>query len=115
MTIVRHGQTPIMHRAVAHGGTLYLGGIVADDFSLDMEGQTAQICRKIDAVLASAGSDRSKLLAATLYITDMSMKDKMNAAWTAWLPAEQRPARATIGVADLGKGVLIEIVVTAAV
>ncbi|MFN8723306.1 MAG: RidA family protein [Rhodospirillales bacterium] len=114
MTIVRHGQTPIMHRAVAHGGTLYLGGIVAEDFTLDMEGQTAQVCRKIDAVLASAGSDRSRLLAATIYITDMSMKDKMNAAWTAWLAPDQRPTRATIGVADLGKGVLIEIVVTAA-
>ena len=114
MTIVRHGLAPIMHKAVAHAGTLYLGGIIADDLSLDMEGQTAQICRKIDAVLAMAGSNNSRLLAATMYITDMAMKDKMNAAWTAWLAPELRPARATIGVADLGKGVLIEVVVTAA-
>jgi enamine deaminase RidA (YjgF/YER057c/UK114 family) len=114
MTIVRHGLAPIMHRVVAHGGVLYLGGIIADDLSLDMQGQTAQICRKIEVVLASAGSDRSRLLTAQMFITDMSMKDKMNAAWLAWLTPDQLPARATIGVADLGKGVLIEVVVTAA-
>ncbi len=53
-------------------------------------------------------------LATMIYITDFSQKDGMNEAWLSWLPAEHLPTRATIGVADLGEGVLIEIVVTAA-
>ncbi|MCW4113446.1 RidA family protein [Aurantimonas sp. MSK8Z-1] len=108
-------QTPIMHRMVEHNGVVYLGGIVADDRSQSMGGQTAQICEKIDALLAEAGTDKTKLLTAMLYITDMSQKDAMNQAWTRWIEAGDLPTRATIGVADLGKDILIEIVVSAAV
>ncbi|PJR09843.1 RidA family protein [Sinorhizobium meliloti] len=112
--IQRTGQTKIMHRVVEGNGTLYLGGIVADDTAASMEHQTRQICAKIDAVLASAGSDKSKLLSAQLFITDMKAKEAMNKAWTEWLSPDQLPARATIGVADLGSPeILIEVVVTA--
>jgi enamine deaminase RidA (YjgF/YER057c/UK114 family) len=109
----RHQQTPIMHRVVEHNGVLYFGGVVADDFSLPMKGQTEQICAKLDKLLAELGSSREKLLSATLFITDMSQKSGMNEAWTAWIPAAALPARATLGVADLGQGVLIEVVITA--
>lgn len=109
----RHMQTPIMHRVVEHDGVLYFGGVVADDFSLPMKGQTEQICAKLDKLLGEVGSSKEKLLSATLFITDMSQKAGMNEAWTAWIPAEALPARATLGVADLGKDVLIEIVITA--
>lgn len=112
--IKRTNQTPIMHRFVEHNGAIYFGGVVADDVSQGMGGQTAQICQKLDKLLAEAGADRSKLLSATLYVTDMSKKAEMNEAWTAWIPASDLPARATVGVAELGKGVLIEVVVTAA-
>ncbi len=112
--ITRTHPTPIMHRFVEHNGTIYFGGVIADDVSEGMGGQTAQICRKLDALLAAAGSDRTKLLSATLYVTDMSKKTEMNEAWTAWIAASDLPARATLGVAELGKNVLIEVVVTAA-
>ncbi len=112
--VTRHMQTPIMHRAVEHGGTVYLAGVVADDMTLSMKGQTAQTLAKIEKLLAEVGSSKKKLLAATLFITDMGQKEAMNEAWNELLAPEDKPARATIGVADLGKGVLIEIVVTAA-
>lgn len=107
-------QTKIMHRVVEHGGVLYLGGITADDTTVGMGGQTSQICAKIDKLLALAGSDKTRILSAQIFITDMSLKGEMNDAWTAWMPAEHLPARATVGVADLGTPTtLIEIVVTA--
>jgi enamine deaminase RidA (YjgF/YER057c/UK114 family) len=108
-------KTPIMHRMVEHNGVLYLGGIVADDRSQTMGGQTAQICEKIDKLLAEAGTDKTKLLTAMLYVTDMSQKGEMNEAWTSWIAGDDLPTRATIGIANLGENVLIEIVVSAAI
>ncbi len=112
--IKRHIQTRINHRVVEHGGVLYFGGLVADDKSQDMKGQTAQICRKIDDLLAQVGSSKENLLTAMIYISDFAQKDGMNDAWLEWLPAEHLPTRATIGVAELGKDTLIEVVVSAA-
>jgi enamine deaminase RidA (YjgF/YER057c/UK114 family) len=99
---------------VTHQGTVYVGGVAADDFSLDMAGQTRQICDKLDGLLQSVGSSKGDLLAAQIFITDMSAKPAMNEVWTSWLAPADLPTRATIGVADLGPGVLIEIVCTAA-
>ena len=112
--IRRHTRTPIMHRVVEHGGVLYFGGIVADDRSKDMAGQKQDILEKVGQLLQENGSDRTRLLAATIYVTDMSQKDAMNAAWTAWFGADDLPTRATVGVNELGPGALLEIVVTAA-
>ncbi|CAM4072883.1 RidA family protein [Paracoccus yeei] len=111
--ITRHIPTRINHRVVEAGGILHFGGLIADDLSLDMKGQTAQICQKIDALLAQVGSSKDKLVTAMLYITDFDQKEGMNEAWLEWLPAEHLPTRATIGVAELGKNVLIEVVVSA--
>ncbi|KHJ53165.1 endoribonuclease L-PSP [Aureimonas altamirensis] len=113
--MVKRGlQTPIMHRFVEHNGIIAFGGLIADDLSQTMGGQTAQICQKLDKLLAEAGTDKSKLISAMLYVTDMGQKAEMNQAWTSWIDAADLPTRATIGVADLGKNVLIEVVVTAA-
>src|ERR1700761_3605626 len=99
---IRHVPTPIAHRAVVHGETIYLAGMVADDKSLSVGGQTSQILQKLDALLKTLNSDASRLLSATIYLTDMRGKDEMNAAWTAFFNPEDLPARATIGVAQLG-------------
>lgn len=112
--ITRHVPTRINHRIVEAAGLLHFGGLTADDKSLDMQGQTAQICGKIDALLAGVGLDKDHLVTATIYITDFGQKEGMNAAWLDWLAADRLPARATIGVATLGKDTLVEIVVTAA-
>lgn len=113
--IVRREKTKIMHRVVEHSGVVYLGGVIADEVNgTSMRDQAAEVCGKIEKLLSDAGSDKSKLLSATVFITDMSQKAEMNDVWTSWLPAEDLPCRATIGVSDLGQNVLIEIVVTAA-
>ena len=109
----RHNQTPIMHRVVEHNGIIFVGGTTCDDESLDMTGQTREILAKLDKYLAEAGSDKTKLLSATIFITDMALKPQMDAVWKEWLLPESFPTRATVGVADLGGNTLIEIVVTA--
>ncbi|WP_110668103.1 RidA family protein [Salinicola halophilus] len=111
--IQRYIQTPIMHRVVEANGFLFLGGIVADDRSKDMSGQTQEILEKIETYLAEAGSDKSKIVSATLYATDMEQKDAMNDVWKAWLDPAALPARATLGVSELAPGALLEVVVTA--
>ncbi|MDJ0387864.1 RidA family protein [Roseomonas sp. E05] len=114
--IERINRTPIMHRAVAHGGVLHLGGIVAEKREgVGMKGQTEQALARLGEILASAGSDRSKVLSATVYVTDMAAKAEMNEAWVAFFGAENLPARATVGVANLGSAdTLIEVVAVAA-
>ncbi|PBB58162.1 MULTISPECIES: RidA family protein [Mesorhizobium] len=112
--ISRHLRTRIMHRIVENNGTIYLGGVTADDGSLDMKGQTEQICKKIDDLLAEAGSSKEKLLTAMIFISDFSQKERMTEAWLEWLSGDFLPTRATIGVADLGKDCLVEVVVSAA-
>ena len=109
----RHLQTAIMHRVVEHNGLIFVGGTTCDDESLDMTGQTREILAKLDTYLAQAGSDRTKLLSATIFITDMNLKPQMDSVWKEWLAPGDFPTRATVGVADLGGTTLIEIVVTA--
>lgn len=107
--IERHGPGAYYHQVVEANGTLYLSGVTAGDLSAGMTGQTEQVLSRIDEVLASVGSDRSHLVSAIIYITDMGLKEEMNAVWANWTTPDQRPARATVAVADLGKNVLIEI------
>jgi enamine deaminase RidA (YjgF/YER057c/UK114 family) len=99
--------------AVVRGNLVFLSGIVADDKSLPMKGQTEQVLRKIDAVLSAAGTDKSRILSATVYLADIDRKDEMNEAWMAWVDRKNLPARAAVGV-DLTPGTLVEIMVCAA-
>lgn len=97
-----------------HNGTCYLAGQVAGDASQDIAGQTRQVLGAIDALLARAGSDKSKLLMCQIFITDLADFAAMNAVWEAWLPAGHAPPRATV-VAQLAKPQWkVEMVVTAA-
>ena len=99
--------------AVVHDNVVYLSGVVADDKSLPTKGQTEQVLRKIDAVLASAGTDKSRILSATVYLADIKLKDDMNEAWMAWIDKKNLPARAAVGE-ELTLGRLVEIMVCAA-
>lgn len=101
-------------RAVLHGNTAYLSGMVADDKTAPMKEQTAQILAKIDSVLAEIGSDKTKILSSVVYLADMDQKDAMNEAWMAWMDKDHPPARAAVGV-TLTPGTLVEIMVQAAV
>ena len=87
---------PRMSQAVIHGDTVYLAGQVADDTSADVTGQTRQILAAIDRLLAAAGTDKTRILSATVYLADVGTFAEMNAAWDAWVPAGHAPARATV-------------------
>lgn len=112
MSISRNIRTPIMHRAVSANGIIYVGGTVADDTSLGMADQMRSILEKIAGYLNEVGSDISKALSATIFVTDLSKKKEMDTVWTEVF-GDDLPARATVGVNDLGGGAMIEVVLTA--
>lgn len=100
MNVIRRLQPEArLAGAVVHGSIVYLAGQVADDTSLDAEGQTADILRQIDALLAEAGTDKTHLLSVQIYIADMDDFDGMNRAWDAWVDRANLPARATVQAA----------------
>ncbi len=82
--------------AVVHAGTVYLAGQVADDATLDAEGQTADILRQIDALLAEAGTSKQYLLSVQIFLRDLADFPGLNRAWDAWLDPRAKPARATV-------------------
>jgi enamine deaminase RidA (YjgF/YER057c/UK114 family) len=103
-----------MSQAVVHGNTVYLQGLTADDASRDVKGQTAQILAKIDALLAQAGTDKSKLLSANIWLTDIGTWSQMNEVWDAWVSLGNAPARATVEAKLAAPGLKVEIMVQAA-
>ena len=96
MSIERLDKGARMSEAVIHGNTVYLAGQVADDTSLDAEGQMADILRQIDALLAEAGTDKTRLLSVQIFIQDFADFAGMNRAWDAWIDRAHLPARATV-------------------
>ena len=114
MTVTRHNVGPRMSQAVVHGDTVYLAGQVANDPSTGTKGQTEQVLKKIEALLAGAGSGKSKLLSATVWLANMGTYDEMNAAWDAWVDPANTPARATVEARLASPKYLVEIAVIAA-
>ena len=115
MSIERIKPGPRMSQAVVHGGMVYLAGQVADDPSGDVAGQTQQILAKIDALLAEAGSDKTKVLSANIWLADISTFGQMNQVWDAWVPQGHAPARATVESKLAAPQYTVEIAVIAAV
>jgi enamine deaminase RidA (YjgF/YER057c/UK114 family) len=105
---------PRMSRAVVRGDTVYLAGLTAGDTSQDIKGQTKQILDKIDAYLAEAGTSKSSLLSANLWIKDMALFADMNSVWNAWVDPQNPPARACVKADMARPEILVEIMVTAA-
>ena len=104
-----------MSEMAIHNGTVYLAGQVADDVTQDIQGQTCQVLAAVDALLARAGSDKSKILMTQIFLVDLADFDGMNAAWDAWVSAGHTPPRATVQAQLAKPGWKIEMVVTAAV
>ena len=102
------------HEVVAHGGVLYIGGVIAEDTSLDMAGQADDVLRQLAKLLMAGGSSIARVLQVTIYLTDLAEKPDFNRVWKAHFNEVNLPARAMIGVADLGAGVKLELVATAA-
>ena len=114
MQIRRHETGPRMSRAVVHGDTVYLAGIVADSpKGKGMAEQVKSILSQIDGLLAGAGTDKSKLLSANIWITDMANFAEMNTVWMRVSPGNT-PARATVEANLASPDYVVEIMVVAA-
>jgi enamine deaminase RidA (YjgF/YER057c/UK114 family) len=114
-TIQRFDTGPRMSEMTVHNGVAYLAGQVAEDATQDIRGQTRQVLAAIDALLARAGTDKSKVLRAQIFLPDLNDFAAMNAIWEAWVVPGHTPARATVQAALAKPTWKIEIVVTAAV
>ena len=114
MTIKRLQTGPRMSQVVIHNGVAYLAGQVAKNPEKDVSEQTRQVLATIDSLLAEAGSDKSRILSATIYLADMADFPAMNAVWDAWVPAGATPARATVEASLATPKYQVEIMVIAA-
>jgi enamine deaminase RidA (YjgF/YER057c/UK114 family) len=115
MKIERHETGPRMSKAVIHGDTVYLAGIVADNPNgKSMAEQTGNILSQIDGFLAMAGTNKTKLLSANIWISDMAHFAEMNSVWDAWVSPGNTPARATVEAKLASPDYKVEIMVVAA-
>ena len=105
---------PRMSQAVVHGQCVYIAGQVANDTELDVTGQTRQVLDSIDRLLAAAGTDKTRILSATIYLADIATFGQMNSVWDGWAAAGQTPARATVEAKLATPAYKVEIVVVAA-
>ena len=105
-----------MSQAVVHGGLAYTAGQVALRApGQSVAEQTKDILAKIDELLAAAGTDKSKALTATIWLSDISTFAEMNAIWDAWVAPGSTPARACVGARLAAPQFTVEIQVTAAI
>ena len=114
MSITRHHSNQRMSQIVIHGDTIYLAGQVANDAGADITVQTQQVLQKVDAMLAEAGSDKTKILSAQIWISNIGHFAQMNEVWDAWVPEGQAPARACIEARLASPDLLVEVGIIAA-
>ena len=112
--IQRIGVGPRMSEAVIHGDTIYLSGQVADKPVPSVARQTQQVLRNIDRALKQCGSNKSKILKANIWLSDIRYFAEMNSVWDKWVAKGNTPARATVEARLAGPEYLVEIMVVAA-
>ena len=113
MSIERIGSGPRMSQAVIHGDTVYLAGQVGAPGE-SVTAQTKAVLASVEALLAQAGSDKSKILTATIWLADMADFAEMNAVWDKWVVAGATPGRATVEAKLAAPQYTVEIAVIAA-
>jgi enamine deaminase RidA (YjgF/YER057c/UK114 family) len=114
MPVNRLGVGPRMSRAVVANGMVYLAGVVADTAAgRSVKEQTADILAQIDATLAEAGTDKTKLVTTNIWLADIATFAEMNGVWDAWVSPGNTPARATVEAKLAGPQYTVEIMVTA--
>jgi len=107
------GLTPTRSRAVVHDDLVFTVAVAPDPVTPSLYEQTVRALGRIDESLALCGSDKSRILSAIVYITDMKRKAEMNKAWDEWVDVKNPPMRACLGV-ELESPHIVEILVTAA-
>ena len=114
--IERAGTTPRMSKIVRYAGIVYLCGQTAVGAAhSEIAEQTREVLARVDALLAEAGSSRSRILSALIHLKDVTQFSAMNEVWESWLPANAAPARTTVQAILASPDLLIEITITAAV
>ena len=103
-----------LSETVVHNGTVYLAGQVAADGKQDITGQAKRVLAQIDSLLAEVGSDKTKILSATIFLPSMADFPALNAVWETWVPTGHCPARATVEAKLAGPEYKVEIQVIAA-
>lgn len=111
--IVRTEAGKILSQAVEFHGFVYLAGVTAQDTSKDVRGQTKEVLDRIDALLETHGTDKTRLLSAQIWLKDIRDRDAMNELWAAWLPEGGAPARACVEANMADPRILVEIMVVA--
>lgn len=96
MQIKRLQPGPRMSAAVSYNGFVFVSGQVADDTAATVAGQTEQILKKIDKLLEEAGTDKTKILSANIWLAEAASFAEMNSVWDSWVPAGNTPARACV-------------------
>jgi enamine deaminase RidA (YjgF/YER057c/UK114 family) len=114
MPITRHEPSKILSKVVEANGFVYTAGVVPDDVSQDVKGQTAQVLKEIDRLLKLCGTDKSNAVSATIWLPDIRLRDQMNEAWNAWTEGKNLPGRACIEAKLADPRILVEIAVIAA-
>jgi enamine deaminase RidA (YjgF/YER057c/UK114 family) len=115
MRIERHEpEAGVLSNVVGAGDLVFTAGSVADDLTLDVKGQTREALAYIDQVLSRVGSNKSKVLFATIWLADIRLRDAMNESWLAWVDKANLPARACIEAKMANPAYLVEIAVVAA-
>ena len=104
---------PVIATTVIRGDTVYLSGVIADGTG-DIRAQTAQVLQRIDQYLAAAGTDKSRLLTAQVWLADMATFVEHNEAWNEWVDPDNPPVRACVQAQLVHPSLLVEIMVTAA-
>lgn len=112
--IKRHQSGPTLSRAVEYGNLVFVAGTTADNRSANCKAQTEEILKKIDALLAVSGTDKTKILSANIWLADINEKAQMDAAWQAWVEPGSKPARACVEARLGTPETRVEIMMTAA-
>ena len=113
MSIQRHEPSKIYSTAVEANGFVFLAGITPKTLTKDVKSQSEEVLVEIDRLLKVCGSDKSKIVSATIWLTDIRNREAMNEAWTAWNGGKDLPARACVEAKLADPRMLVEIQVTA--
>lgn len=117
LDVQRHHSSARMSKIVRYGGLVFLCGQTASGSihaNGDIESQTAEVLTRVDILLNEIGSDRSRILSATIYLRNMKDFSVMNSVWEAWMPSGNAPARTTVEAHLASESLLIEVTVIAA-
>ncbi|MGE0767384.1 MAG: RidA family protein [Hyphomicrobiaceae bacterium] len=114
MAITRHESKGILSKVVEANGFVFTAGVTPDNVNQDVTGQTREVTKTLDRLLALCGTDKSKIVSATIWVPDIRLRDKMNVAWNEWTGGQNLPGRACIEAKLADPAILVEIAVIAA-